>query len=288
MDCRESRDLMSGAVDNQLYSHESANFYKHIEICGSCKDEFELEKLIKAYIRRKLTLVDVPPDLEQAIMKQLSRIPISGQREGIVAGLMGNRIFQPILAVGIVFLVGVALFFANRPNLIVPSITHNNISAVQPTYEDVLSFAMNNFQDIISGKFKPQVTAIQATDVASYLNQNGYSFPLPSVSSADWVGGTISNYNGNKMAQVIYKMGEQYIYICGFPKRVFNLEENLLPQSCAKAVADNKWFWGQDANGDTQAAWSSGDQVCVATSNLDKNALATFLKPLSSTVGNTH
>ncbi|MCL5738405.1 MAG: zf-HC2 domain-containing protein, partial [Bacteroidetes bacterium] len=71
VDCRESRELMSGAVDNQLLKNESQGFYEHIEICGSCKDEFDLERLTKAYIRRKITLVDVPYDLEQAIMAQL-------------------------------------------------------------------------------------------------------------------------------------------------------------------------------------------------------------------------
>ncbi len=71
VDCRESRDLMSGAVDDQLQSGESRHFNDHIEICGRCRDEYDLEKLTKAYIKRKITYVDVPYDLEQTIMAQL-------------------------------------------------------------------------------------------------------------------------------------------------------------------------------------------------------------------------
>lgn len=278
MDCRESRDLMSGAVDNQLHSGESHDFNEHIEICGSCRNEYELEKLTKAYIKRKITFVEVPYDLERAIMEQLAAAQSSEHHNGFFSRLISNRIFQPILAVGLVFAMAVILFFANKPNLIMPT-SDNETTVNAPTgSEDVFSLAMNNFQDILSGKFKPQVTAVAMSDVASYLNQNaGYSIPLPSVASADWIGGAVSDYRGDKMAQVIYKMGEQYIYICSFPKRILDSKKTLFPSKCAKAVTSNQWFWGQDANGDTQAAWSSGDHICIATSNLEKKELTGIL-----------
>lgn len=278
MDCRESRDLMSGAVDNQLHSGETQNFYHHIEICGSCRDEYELERLTKAYIKRKITFVEVPYDLEETIMTRIAAEQSSERHNRFFARLMGNKTFQPVLAVGVIFIIAVMLLFANKQDLIMPTIADKSLPTVQFSKEDALSFAMNNFQDILSGKFKPQVTAVAMANVALYINQNaGYSVPLPAVASADWVGGTVSDYNGNKMAQVVYKMGEQYIYICSFSKQVVSSNKISFPSNCTKAMANNEWFWGQDANGDTQAAWSFGDHICVTTSNLDKKDLIAYL-----------
>lgn len=278
MDCRESRDIMSGAVDNRLHGGESQNFYSHIEICGSCRDEYELEKLTKAYIKRKITFVDVPYDLERTIMAQIATDQSSGRQKWFFARLMSSATFQPILAVGIVFVIAIMLLFANKPELIMPTIADRNPPAVQSNGGDVLSLGMNNFQDVLSGKFKPQITAVAMSNVASYISQNaGYSIPLPSISSADWIGGTVSNFGGEKMAQVVYKMGEQYIYICGFPKQAVASKTISFPSNCTEAMARNGWFWGQDANGDTQAVWSYDGHVCVATSNLEKKDLIAYL-----------
>ncbi len=285
MDCRESRELMSGAVDNELRKDESQGFYAHIEICGSCKDEYELEKLTKAYLRRKITLVDVPYDLKRSIMAQLSAEKSPKPREGFFRKLFSSGIFQPILAVGVVAIIGIALFFANKSNVILPISPDESAGVVQASEQDALLLAMNNFQDVLSGKFKPQITAITTSDVSAFLNQNaGYSIPLPSVPSADWVGGSVTSTDGGKVTHVVYKIGEGYIYIYSFPEAAIATKDVSLPSSCTEAMGKDKWYWGMDENGDTQAVWRSDDHVYVATANLEKKDLINYLKTSDGTV----
>ncbi len=288
MDCRESRDLMSGAVDNQLLHDESSEFQHHIEICGSCREEYELERLTKAYLRRKITFVDVPYDVERAIVEQFSSEsqsailkPKEDKGGGFISRLFKNRIFQPVLAVGMVAVIGIVLFFANKPNLILPN---SKVPAeVLSTQEDALSLAEINFQDVLSGKFKPEVTAVAMPEVASYISQNaGYTVQFPAVASADWIGGSVSNFSGNKMAQVVYKMGEDYIYICSFPKNAVDSKRISFPSRCSNAIENNGWFWSENSNGDIQAAWSDAGHVCIATSNLERADLASYLKSPSN------
>lgn len=279
MDCRESRELMSGAVDSQLQKDESSVFYEHIEICGSCRDEFELERLTKAYIKRKITFVDVPYDLEQAIIAQFSSGSGLGLNQGFLTRLLVNSIFQPMMAVAVVLVLAVILFFANKPNLIIPTFPGEQLAAVVTSQQDGLSLAENNFQDVLSGKFKPQVTAIATADVASFLRQNaGYSIPLPAVPSADWVGGSVSSQNGNKVTHVVYKMGEEYIYIYSFPRQIMNAKNISLPQNCIDTITKSGWYWTEDSDGDIQAVWSTDDYVCIATANLEKKNLVAYLK----------
>ena len=279
VDCRESRELMSGAVDNELKEIESKGFYQHVEICGSCRDEYELERLTKAYLKRKITFVDIPYDLETAILAQLSSDGSVTLNAGFFSRLLSNTMLQPVMAVGVVLVIAVILFFANRPNLIMPTSGNESIEAIQTSGPDVLTMAMNNFQDILSGKFRPQITAVTASDVSTFIDQNaGYAFPIPSVPNADWVGGSVTNADGCKVTHVVYKIGEEYIYIYVFPKSAMASKDVSLPSRCTAAIEKKKWYWGMDQNGDTQAVWSYDNHVSVATANLAKRDLIHYLR----------
>jgi Putative zinc-finger len=285
VDCRESRELMSGAVDNELLKGESQGFYQHIEICGNCKDEYELERLTKAYLKRKLTLVGIPHDVEQAILAVLSSQVTRKRKAGFFSRLYSNATFQPVMAVGLVMIIAVALFFANRPNIIMPLMPGQSAGVMQPSGQDVLLVAMNNFQEVLNGTFKPQITAITTSDVSAFLNQNaGYNIPLPSVPSADWVGGSVTKSDGSEITHVVYKIGEGYIYIYSFPKGAMESNVISLPSSCANVIKNDKWYWGMDQNGDTQAVWRTDDHVCVATANLEKKDLVNYLQTSDRTV----
>lgn len=270
---------MSGAVDNELSRQESEGFNEHIEICGSCRDEYELEKLTKAYLKRKVTFVDVPYDLGAAIMAQISSEGAITMEPGFFSRLFSNTIFQPVMAVGIVMIIAVVLFFANRSNLIGPLSTSESIEAINASGPDVLTMAMDNFQEVMSGKFEPQITATNVADVSAYLKQNaGVAVPVPSIRDADWIGGSVTDADGGKATHVIFKIGEGYIYIYSFPRKAMESRSARLPSDCADAIRNNKWYWGMDENGDTQAAWVDGNRVCVATTNMDKSDLINYLQ----------
>ncbi len=285
VDCRESHELMSGAVDNELTREEAAEFYEHLEICGSCKSEFELEKLTKAFIRRKVTYVDVPLDLEDSIISQISSYGTVELRPGFFSRLLGNNFLQPALAVALVVVLAVVMIFMNRDNIILPSRTVESLNTVQSEkVQDALTLAENNFQNVLSGKFKPQITAIGTSDVAEFLHRNtGYVIAVPAVPSAEWIGGSVSIYNGIKIAHVVYKMGEEYIYIYSFPKEFVQSNKLSLPSACKDKMHNKKWFWGIDSNGDTQAVWCSGDHVYIATTNLGREDLIGDLQPKEET-----
>lgn len=270
---------MSGAVDNELRQDESKGFFEHIEICARCRDEYELERLTKSFIRRKVTFVDVPYDLEKSILAQISSEGAVSLKPGFFSGLFANPILQPIMAVGVVLVIAVVLFFANRPDLISPLSSDASIEAIQGPELDVLTTAMNNFQNVLNGTFATQITSVKAADVSSFLARNaGFNLPIPSVPNADWVGGSVTTSNGNKATHVIYKIGEGYIYIYSFPAEAVASKHVSLPSSCCAAIKDNRWYWGMDQNGDTQAVWSYNDHVCVATANLQKKDLIDYLR----------
>ncbi len=279
MDCRESRELMSGAVDDELKREESEGFYEHIEICARCREEYELERLTKSYIRRKVTLVDVPYDLEGAILAQINSEGAITLNPGFFSRLLSNPIIQPVMAVGVVLVIAVVLFFANKPNLVTPLSSDASIEAIHGSEPDVLTTAMNNFQDVLNGTFATQITAVKAAEVASYLARNaGFNLPIPSVPNADWVGGSVTNSNGSKTTHLVYKIGEGYIYIYSFPAEAVASKHVSLPSNCSAAIKDKRWYWGMDQNGDTQAVWSYNNQVCVATANLQKKDLIGYLR----------
>ncbi len=280
MDCRESHELMSGAVDNELSQEEASEFYEHIEICGSCKDEFELERMTKSFIKRKITYVDVPLDLESAIVEQIGSYGVAELRPGVLPRIFSSNLLQPALAVMAIVVLAVVLVFVNRDNIILPNPTVESIGTAQSSnVQDALILAENNFQDVLSGKFKPQITAIGTTDVQQFIERNtGYDISVPDVRSAEWIGGSVSTFNGVKIAHLVYKLGDQYIYIYSFPKDYIKANKLILPSNCKDDMHNKKWFWGMDSNGDTQAVWCSGDHVYIATTNLGKSDLLSYLQ----------
>ncbi len=279
MDCRESRELMSGAVDDQLARNESSGFFSHIEICGSCRDEFELEKLTKAYLRKKITMVEVPDDVEKVIMDDIKAMNSGELGHGGSERIVPGSLMQPLLAVGIVLVVAVVLFMTNMSNIVMPESKIQAGQSQGATDQTILSLVENRFQDVLSGQFKPQITALAASDVANYIEQNaGYAPRLPAVPTADWVGGSVSEVKGGKVCQIVYKMGETFIYIFGFPKQLLSTKSVTLPKDCISSIDSNKKFWTMDEDGDTQVIWGHGAHICVAASNLGRTELAGYLQ----------
>ena len=270
---------MSGAVDNQLERVESSGFFEHIEICGSCRDEFELEKLTKAYLRRRITLVDVPDDVEKAILKEITSMDVSTVEEVHSNRYAVNNLLQPLLAVGIVLVVAVVLFLTNMSNVIMPSSPTSKNNANGGSSQVSLSLVESNFQNVLNGQFRPQITSFTSGDVAKFVAQNaGYIMQLPAVPAAQWIGGSVSSVDGQKTFQIVYKMGETYIYIYGFSKQLLDLKKVTLPADCLNTLQQQKKFWTMDAYGDVQVVWGHGDHICIMTSNLGKSDLAGYLK----------
>lgn len=278
MDCRESIELMSGAVDNELSDDQAAEFFEHIGICGGCRDEYELERLTKSYIKRKIAMVEVPHDLQQSISRQFEVLGRDNYSNGLFSSLVNNSFFQPLLAFGLVALISVALFVLNKSNTLVQKRDSSPFTHPQLTNYDAISAAEKNFQDVLSGTLRPEVTSRGVADVVTFVRKKaGYSVNLPSIPNVDWVGASVTGDNNLPMAHVIYKMGDTYIYIFAFPKKYLDAKVVELPKVCIKSISDRNWYWTHDSNGDLQAVWAHDGNICVATANIEKKELASLL-----------
>ncbi|MGC8653916.1 MAG: zf-HC2 domain-containing protein [Candidatus Kryptoniota bacterium] len=282
MDCRESRELMTGAVDNELSKEQSAEFFEHIEICSECRDEYELEKLTKAYIKRKITWVEVPYELQQAILIQINSSGNAGHTFNLWSSLLSNSFFQPLLAFGVVVLIAITLFVLNRSNTLIESGGHPSSVSLKAENMDALSAAENNFQSVLSGTMKPKITSKAISDVLAYLKEKvGYSVYIPSIPNVDWVGATITDGDNRPIVHVIYKMGDTYVYILAFPKEYLDARVLRLPLGCIKSISGENWYWTYDSNGDLQAVWAHNSNICVATANMERNELLSLLSSKS-------
>jgi hypothetical protein len=278
LDCRESQELMSGAVDNELRGDQAAEFFEHIEICSGCRDEFELENLTKTYIRRMITMVDVPHDLQQSILLQIETSEKRGLTYGFWSSLVSNKFFQPFLAFGFVALIAVALFILNKSNTLIQSEKSWPLTSPQATNLDALSAAEDNFQHVLTGTLRPEITSTAISDVLTYVKEKaGYSINLPLIPKVDWVGAAITDGDNRPIAHVIYKMGETYIYIFAFPEKYLDARVVKLPLGCIKSISGDNWYWTHDSNGDLQAVWAHDGNICVATANIERNELVSLL-----------
>jgi len=276
--CKRAKDLMSGAVDAELSAEEFAYFDQHIESCETCRNEFELEKLTQAYFKGKVGMLDPPEDLLESIRFRLSYEDATRMRQEPFPQLSYRRYFWPALGIAIV-LIFIITVFVTKSHRTISEFPEKSLVTTDSQTQDALEASEYDFQNLLKGNFHPQFETQTSEAVIGFIKQKaGYSIPLPVVHNADWIGGSVTTLEKEKVVNVAYKMGKFYIYIYAFPTTLAHSKAVSLSLECIGTLDKNEWFWSHSSEGNLQVAWKFKNHVCVATSNLGKNDLVAYLK----------
>ncbi len=69
MDCKQAREFMSAAVDEELSVTEKVYFFSHMTECKECFAEYDDAKKTKMIIREKIIRFKAPQALINSIMQ---------------------------------------------------------------------------------------------------------------------------------------------------------------------------------------------------------------------------
>jgi len=274
-----AKNLMSGAVDGELSEIEHYYFDQHIESCERCRNEFELEKLTQAYFKGRVGLLEPPDDLLESIRISLSREDALRTNREKIHRPSFRRYLQPALGIAMVVVLIIVAVLTRKPDRATFESSGQLQTTSPPQSTDALIFSDSDFQNLLKGEFRAQITAHDADDIIEFIKQKaGFSIPIPVIHNADWIGGNVTTLENEKIITVAYKVGPSYIYIYAFPTELAHSKTISLSLGCINSLDKNAWFWSQSSKGDLQVAWKYKNHVCVATSNLNKNNLIAYLK----------
>ena len=286
-DCKKAEELMSGAIDNELSPEEFSYFNHHIESCETCKNKFELERLTQSFFKDKVKLMDSPADLRQKVRSRLSEVDriqlINIRRHQLIF----RRYLWPVVGIAAVFILAIVTLFTKKANNGTVELSHQSPVSTEITApqfsqtKDALESSQLDFQNLLNGKFIPQIKSNDVDNVDRFITENaGYSIPLPIIHDVEWIGGSVASLETQKVVRVAYKMGLSYLYIYAFPTLLAHSNAVTLSLKCIKALDGNNWYWDERQNGNLQVVWKYKNRVCVATSNLSRKDLTTYLKTL--------
>lgn len=268
MDCREFQELISEAVDNRLRSDVQSHFATHATLCPPCRSEFEVEQITKSVVQKNVLHRSVPGELYYSVLKSV-RESSSSSRSWLSA-FFGEAFLNPAVALVALLMVAVGAVSLLQKNNAIPISNDKNI-IVQ---------SLNNYSAAMTGMFKPTLVSHDPSDVKDYLaKETSFEVNVATLEGCDWCGGFLSDFDGVKLAHVVYKIGGEgllYVYQVDMNEAIHGNKIGL-PENAKAALAKTGWYFEQTNDKCNVVLWRHKNTLCAAVSRIDKDKMVALL-----------
>ncbi len=270
--CEQVVELIGYALDGELQKEHEGEFRRHVALCPSCRSTYELEALAKRIVRSTIKRVPTPPHVYETVVRTL-RVEQEVAQEGAAFGWWEGirRFLVPGLALGTAAVVFV---------LLLTPASRTDQASRHTAANDIINQSIVNFALIRSGELKPSMISCYPEGVIGFFERNGLRFAVnvKNLESCEWYGALASEYNGVKLAHVVYKMGDDLIY-------VFQVSENdvqqgsllQIPAAARKALAETNWYTDPDHPDCNVVLWRDNGTLCAAVSTMKKDRILALL-----------
>ena len=272
MECSEVLENISATIDRQIEETLESTVRQHLQVCPQCRNEFELEQITKNIVREKVLRVKAPDTLVSRISRQIA------PEEMNVAGKAGW--FDNILqfsnwktAVG----VGIAMAAIILFTLIPPKSHHSH---AQPNDASIIHQTYNNFDGVLSGRMTPEESTNDPAAVNAYFAQSAnFKVNVPRMKHCKLLGGLSSQYKNECLAHVVYKHGDDVIYIYQADLSSVMTDGILnLPPAARDELERTGWYVESHPSNCTLAIWIVDATICCAVADISKEQLLACLK----------
>jgi anti-sigma factor (TIGR02949 family) len=278
VDCRETLDYASAVVDGEVNAGKKKEFDEHVAICPSCRNEFEIETMIKRVVGTKLRALKAPDDLRMSILQQVyAGFPTQNAErpdlETLLRGVFSRLFAKPVLALGVlvvIALVGITLLSRREPEPIVPS----------STTADMIDQAVEHYSNYLQGGVKLQLVSSSHSEVRHFFKDKvAHEVYVPEVANSELIGGVLCEHGGVRFLNLVYKAGNKVIYLyMGCSKE---MKASGKVGLCAAAESDLQktgWYFDTTHTNCNVVVWKEGDNVCSAVGDMKKEELLALLK----------
>jgi hypothetical protein len=156
-----------------------------------------------------------------------------------------------------------------------------NPHIIAGTEKSIMVQAVNVFHKVLAGDMKCQFKSGNAAEVEKYVNENAnFKAYIPTIENYELQGCMCNEYNGQKLAHLIYMNGEEVIYIYQTPVTAVQKNNLELPDSVHDEIVKAKYFmWDEiDENNCTLTLWYKDNVVCASVTTLPKQKMhSTFI-----------
>lgn len=263
MNCNEFKECVCEVVDKRLNEERTNELLRHADLCPNCKFEFQSMRATKSIVQTKIKRESVPADVYYSIINATPNIGTSSWFKKLF------RInLNPAIALVILTIVSVGLY-----SVFVPQ--NNEI----PEEANIISQSLKNYQAAIGGAFKTQLISTE-DDVRSFLAKDvSFDVNVPKMKDCSSCAGVLSNFNGVKIAHVVYEFGNKsiiYIYQADI-NEALNGTTIGLPDDVKDELKKTDWYIRELADNKTIVMWRYKNTLCAAVSEMKKDELVALL-----------
>lgn len=276
MDCDGVRQHAGSAIDGSLAENAEREFQTHLELCKPCRQEVTQEKLSKQLVQRYVSWIPTPRSIQTIIVNSLHQEYKASRsvNEIRVARSARLRILVSALSGGVV----AAAFFLM---VCVPS--DRSLRMSEHTAEnDIIHQSFETFALLRAGQIAPSMVSAVPESVAGFFQKSSLQFgvQIPNIRGFDWCGGATSDNRGIPQAHLLYKVGNEWVYVCETSGRdAMSGTELSLPPAAKTTLVRSGWYTDPMHPSCNVVVWKKDDVVCVAVSTMGKERLLALLTP---------
>ena len=271
MTCQEIKEHITAAVDRRLDGEIKQSFEAHMVQCPDCRSEFELELLTKKYLRARLVRSRAPSAISGRILSQLNAFADEESSASRMSRLWAFPRLRPALVIGTIALVALVLFLS------VPFNTRHRHTS--PDDNNILHQSFNNYDAVLDGTLKPQVASSDPAEVKTFFAKSvNYDVKVPHISKCKLIGGLISNYQGKSLAHLVYKHGDEVVYLYQIDMQtVLEGKTLMLPPKVREELLRTGWYTEAPHAKCSLVIWVVDSTLCTAVADMDKSSLIAYL-----------
>lgn len=270
MNCQDAHHHLMEAVDRGLSGEPRNALFAHLDRCNPCRVEYELQLLAKQVLSTKIVKASTPDAVRSSILTALER-----EMQGPTFAGSFRTWFAPhriALAGGFAAILLAALFFLPQ--------SLNEADFEHTSANDVINRSVQNFSLVRSGEFKPSMIACYPDIVVGFFQEQGVDFAvsIPVDDSCDWYGAVSDTWDGVKQAHIMYKRGDDLLYVYEVSKDVALAGSALtLPAAARKSLAETGWYTDPQHQDCNVVLWVVNETLCAAVSTMNKDRMLAVL-----------
>lgn len=275
MNCREVFDRLGDAIDRQMTNQARAEFDRHLGTCPPCRAKYELERMCKEIVARKLMMIRTPAAVQNSLRTLLRNEDAAGpeQKPSWIDRLLGTRFLAPVLATGLALIA--VFFFLSRPQQVPDEGFPRFIAA------DIVQQSTSNFSSILAGDLKPTMTSCSPDSVLSFLRaaQIPFSAKVLRLKECQSYGAIINEVNGARLAHVVYAVNAaNLLYVYETAKEEAWKGTSLTLTSEAKqSLEQTGWYFTTDQQQRNVVLHVLNGTLIAAVSSMSRDTMVAFL-----------
>lgn len=263
-------ELISEAVDRRLPDTVRREFEAHINICDKCGSEFTAEEMIKSLVQHKVPRAKMPAEVYGAVVEALNRERQTWKRSWF-GTFFSFPVFNPAVAFVLLITVAVGIY----------SVVKKPVTATLPNEKNIIAQSIKNYAAVVAGSIKPKIMSHTADDVKEFLKKDvSFNVSVVPTNGCDWCGGSLSEFDGVKLAHVVYKFGgeKNLLYVSQTDlDEAMKGEKIGLPSDAKAALKKTGWYFEDKPGKYNLVMWEQKRTLCTAVSKMDRKKMIAFL-----------